>query len=61
MSLLIMGTDLLGQGRADLLVTDGVITEVGSLGGATADDPPSCGWGDTTWMMPPPTPKYGCM
>ena len=38
MSLLITGADLLGQGRADLLVTDGVITEVGSLGAATADE-----------------------
>lgn len=31
MSLLITGADLLGQGRADLLIEDGVITDVGSL------------------------------
>jgi dihydroorotase len=31
MSLLIKGADLLGTGRQDLLVTDGVITEIGSL------------------------------
>jgi len=31
MSLLIKGADLLGAGRQDLLVSDGVITEIGSL------------------------------
>ena len=36
MSLLIKGADLLGQGRADLLVQDGVITDVGTL--RDADD-----------------------
>ncbi|HEY8654520.1 MAG TPA: dihydroorotase, partial [Dermatophilaceae bacterium] len=31
MSLLIKGADLLGAGRQDLLISDGVITEIGSL------------------------------
>jgi len=42
MSLLIKGADLLGAGRQDLLISDGVITEIGSLasglrGSHTAD------------------------
>ncbi len=38
MSLLIKGADLLGAGRADLLLADGVITQVGSLTGVRADE-----------------------
>jgi dihydroorotase len=36
MSLLIKGADLLGAGRQDLLISGGLITEIGSLGGAAA-------------------------
>jgi dihydroorotase len=34
MSLLVKGADLLGAGRQDLLISDGVITEIGSITGA---------------------------
>jgi len=36
MSLLIKGADLLGTGRQDLLISGGVITEIGRLSGAAA-------------------------
>jgi dihydroorotase len=37
MSLLIKGADLLGAGRQDLLISDGMITEIGSIKGGMRD------------------------